>query len=144
MENCTPSVNPELARHQDAMKPDIYTLNGHIHFAFGFSIVNCTLIEGDTSCILIDTLTSMETAETVAAEFKKITDKPIKTIIYTHFHADHVSGTKAFVSDEGLAAGDVEVIAHEDLTDHVIRDVGLIAPILGRRAMYQFGMRLPI
>jgi len=86
----------------------------------------------------------METAETVAAEFKKITDKPIKTIIYTHFHADHVSGTKAFVSDEELAAGDVEVIAHEDLTDHVIRDVGLIAPILGRRAMYQFGMRLPI
>ena len=32
----------------------------------------------------------------------------------------------------------------EELVDHVMRDVGLIAPILGRRAMYQFGMRLPV
>jgi alkyl sulfatase BDS1-like metallo-beta-lactamase superfamily hydrolase len=85
----------------------------------------------------------MDTAKVVAAEFKKITDKPIKTIIYTHFHADHVSGTSAFLSDEELANG-VEVIGQEELADHVMRDVGLIAPIMGRRAMYQFGMRLPI
>ena len=100
MDKRGPSVHPELARHQDAMKPEIHTLKGHIHFAGGYSIVNCTLIEGDDSCILVDTLTSMETAEIVAAEFKKITEKPIKTVIYTHFHADHVSGTKAFVSDD--------------------------------------------
>ena len=144
MDKSRPSVHPELARHQDGMKPEIHTLKGYIHFAFGYSVVNCTLIEGDDACILIDTLTSMETAEIVAAELKKITKKPIRTVIYTHFHADHVSGTKAFISDEQLAARGVEIIAQEDLTEHVIRDVGLIAPILGRRAMYQFGMRLPI
>ena len=76
MDKSRPSVHPELARHQDAMKPEIHTLKGHIHFAFGYSVVNCTLIEGDDACILIDTLTSMETAEIVAAELKKITEKP--------------------------------------------------------------------
>ncbi|MDA0240305.1 MAG: MBL fold metallo-hydrolase [Proteobacteria bacterium] len=144
MNTVTPSVHPDLAAHQDSMTARIYTLAGHIHCAFGYSVVNCTLIEGEDSCILVDTMTSMDTAEVAAAEFKKITDKPIKTIIFTHFHADHVSGTNAFVSNEDIASGAVEIIGQEELADHVMRDVGLIAPILGRRAMYQFGMRLPI
>lgn len=144
MNKVTPSVHPDLAAHQDSMSSRVYTLAGHIHCAFGYSVVNCTLIEGDDSCILVDTMTSMDTAELAMAEFKKITDKPIKTIIYTHFHADHVSGTGAFVSEEDVASGAVQVIGQEELADHVMRDVGLIAPILGRRAMYQFGMRLPI
>ena len=100
-----PTVHPDLARHQAAMKAEIIPLRGHIYQAFGFSVVNCTLIEGDESCILVDTMTGMENAEVVAEEFKKITDKPIKTVIYTHFHADHISGTKAFVSEEDVAAG---------------------------------------
>ena len=144
MSEVTPSVHPDLARHQASMEPRIYTLDGTIHCAFGYSIVNCTLIEGEESCILVDTMTGMDNAETVAAEFRKITDKPIETIVYTHFHADHVSGAAAFVSPDDVAAGRVEIVAQKDLVGHVARDVGLIAPILGRRAMYQFGMRLPI
>ena len=144
MNQVTPSVHPDLARHQASMEPRIYTLNGSIHCAFGYSVVNCTLIEGEESCILVDTMTGMDNAQIVAAEFRKITDKPIRTIVYTHFHADHVSGAAAFVSPDDVAAGRVEIVAQRDLVRHVARDVGLIAPILGRRAMYQFGMRLPI
>ena len=143
-EPIVPTVHPDLRRHQENMIAEVYTLRGHIHTAFGYSIVNCTLIEGEDACILVDTMTSMDRAEIVAAEFQKLTDKPIKTVIYTHFHADHVSGTQAFVSEEDVASGAVEIIAQEELVDHVMRDVGLIAPILGRRAMYQFGMRLPV
>ena len=144
MKEARASVHPDLARHQEAMKPRIYTLRDHIHCAFGYAVVNCTLIEGDASCILVDTMTGMDNAEAVAAAFRRITDKPIKTIIYSHFHADHVSGARAFVSQEDIASGAVEVIGHKDLVAHMLRDVGLIAPILGRRALYQFGMRLPI
>ena len=143
-EPIVPSVHPDLRRHQENMKAKVYTLRDHIHTAFGYSVVNCTLIEGEDACILVDTMTSMDRAEIVAEEFQKLTDKPIKTVIYTHFHADHVSGTKAFVSEEDVASGEVEIIGQEELADHVMRDVGLIAPILGRRAMYQFGMRLPV
>ena len=139
-----PSVHPDLARHQESMKPQVFTLRERIHCAFGYAVVNCTLIEGDDSCILVDTMTGLDNAKAAAAEFRKITDKPIKTIVYTHFHADHVSGAKAFVTDDALASGEVEIIAQSGLTEHIRRDVGLIAPILGRRAMYQFGMRLPI
>lgn len=139
-----PSVHPDLARHQGAMEPRVFTLADRIHCAFGHSVVNCTLVEGEDSCVLVDTMTSVETAEAVAAEFRKVTDKPIRTVIYTHFHADHVSGAAAFVDRADVEAGRVEIIAQETLVDHMVRDVGLIAPILGRRAMYQFGMRLPV
>lgn len=144
MREARPSVHPDLARHQGAMKPKVYTLAGRIHCAFGYSIVNSTLIEGGASCILVDTMNGLDSARTVAAEFRKITDKPIETVVYTHFHADHVSGAAAFVSEEDVAAGAVEIVGQEGLIDHVLRDVGLIAPILGRRALYQFGMRLPV
>ena len=144
MNDPSPSVHPELARHQQAMTPRIYTLRDRIHCAFGYAIVNCTLIEGEDACILVDTMTGMDNAEAVAAEFRKITDKPIKTVIYTHFHADHVSGAEAFVSRSDVESGTVEVVGQKGLVDNIARDVGLIAPILGRRAMYQFGMRLPV
>ena len=64
-----PSVHPDLAAHQNAMKPRIHTLKGHIHSALAYSVVNCTLIEGDDACILVDTMTSMETAELAAVSF---------------------------------------------------------------------------
>ncbi len=144
MTQSSPSVHPDLRRHQASMTPQVYTLRNFIHCAFGYTIVNCTLIEGDDACILVDTMTGMDNAETVAAEFRKITEKPIRTIIYTHFHADHVSGAPAFVPLQDIQSGKTEVIAQQSLVQHVARDVGLIAPILGRRAFYQFGMRLPV
>ena len=144
MNEIKPSVHPDLKAHQDGMKPHIYKLRDHIYCAFGFTVVNCTLIEGEDSCILVDTMTGMDNAAVVAEEFRKITDKPIKTVIYTHFHADHVSGTRAFLTDEEISSGEVKIIGQEELADHVMRDVGLVGPIIGRRAMYQFGMRLPV
>jgi glyoxylase-like metal-dependent hydrolase (beta-lactamase superfamily II) len=39
---------------------------------------------------LVDTLESVERAEELKSEFKKISAKPIKAIIYTHSHKDHV------------------------------------------------------
>ena len=139
-----PSVHPDLARHQAWMKPKIYSFNDHIHTAFGYTTSNCTLIEGDGGTILVDALQSMESARPVAKAFDEISGKPIRAVIYTHFHADHVSGIKAFVSEEEVKEGRVEIIAQRELTENILRDVGIIAPILGRRAMYQFGMRLPI
>ena len=44
-EPIVPSVHPDLRRHQENMKAKVYTLRDHIHTAFGYSVVNCTLID---------------------------------------------------------------------------------------------------
>ena len=142
---CTPyTVHPDLKAHDARMEPKIFTLNGNIHTAYAYSPSNATMIEGDDGVILIDTLPTIEFAEPVVEEFKKITDKPIKAVIYTHVHPDHISGVRAFVSEEDVQAGKVDIIALDDLVPSLVRDSGVLAPVLARRAMYTFGFQLPL
>jgi glyoxylase-like metal-dependent hydrolase (beta-lactamase superfamily II) len=51
-------------------------------------------------------------------EIKKVTDKPIKYLIYSHVHFDHIAGGKAF-KDAGA-----KIIAHKRATDRlkVVKD----------------------
>ena len=137
------TVHPSLARQNTKFEPSIRTVAGRYHVAYGYSPSNCTLIEGDDGCVLVDTLPTVEFAEPVAEAFRRITDKPIRAVIYTHVHPDHISGVKAFVSEEDVRSGAVEIIALDELTDHLARDSGLLAPVLARRAMYTFGFQLP-
>jgi glyoxylase-like metal-dependent hydrolase (beta-lactamase superfamily II) len=46
-------------------------------------------------------------------EIKKVTDKPIKYLIYSHHHYDHIAGGKAF-KDAGA-----RVIAHKNVRAHL-------------------------
>ena len=46
-------------------------------------------------------------------EIKKVTDKPVKFLIYSHHHFDHIAGGKAF-KDAGA-----KIIAHKNATAHL-------------------------
>ena len=46
-------------------------------------------------------------------EIKKVTDKPIKYLIYSHHHFDHIAGGKAF-KDAGA-----KIIAHKSATERL-------------------------
>ncbi|MFP6732498.1 MAG: alkyl sulfatase dimerization domain-containing protein [Rhodospirillales bacterium] len=139
----TPQVHPDLASQMSLYeKPRIITTLGHIHTAHCYTGSNCTLIQGDGGAVLIDTLSGELPRDDVAAAYKEITDLPIKAIIITHFHADHVSGIFSFVSEEDIRDGKVDVIGHKELTDNLLRDSGILAPIRNRRGPYQFGGHL--
>src|SRR4029079_18414185 len=49
-----------------------------------------------------------EAATTYLAEIKKVTDQPVKFLIYSHAHYDHVAGAKPF-KDAGA-----RIIAHKN------------------------------
>jgi glyoxylase-like metal-dependent hydrolase (beta-lactamase superfamily II) len=57
-------------------------------------------------------------------EIKKVTDKPIKYLIYSHHHFDHIAGGKAF-KDAGA-----RVVAHKRATERlkVIKDPHTVIP----------------
>jgi len=46
-------------------------------------------------------------------EIKKVTDKPVKFLVYSHHHYDHIAGGKAF-KDAGA-----KIIAHKNATAHL-------------------------
>lgn len=136
-----PSIRPELeATNEFWSPPAVHQVNDRIWVAVGYDIANSVMIEGDRGIIIVDTLGTYEKAKEVMQEFRKITDKPVKAIIYTHGHLDHVQGTKAFL-EEGF--GDIEIIAHESLLDFYINENSVLGPIASVRTVYATGAMLP-
>jgi alkyl sulfatase BDS1-like metallo-beta-lactamase superfamily hydrolase len=112
----------------------------------GYSIANTTVIEGDDGLIVYDAGDTREEAEHIREAISKISDKPIKVIIYSHSH--YALGAGALVED----AENVLIIGHPKLNEtvesnlkgggapSVIPEVG---PIMTARAMIQFNNYLP-
>lgn len=58
---------------------------------------------------------SVEAAPRYVEEIRKVSQAPIEFLVYSHHHDDHVSGGEAF--------GDVTIIAHEAVLDHIQGDI---------------------
>ena len=68
-------------------------------------IANLGFIIGDESIAVIDTGGSHQVGEALKLAIKKISKKPIKYVINTHVHQDHIFGNTAFISDETIIYG---------------------------------------
>jgi len=62
-------------------------------------VPNVGIIVGATSVLVVDTGMGPANAEIVLAEVRKITDKPIRYLVSTHFHPEHNFGAQAFPDD---------------------------------------------
>jgi len=58
---------------------------------------NVEVIEQSDGLVVVDAGGSPPAGEYVVAEIKKLSKKPVKTLIYTHYHGDHNLGAGAFL-----------------------------------------------
>lgn len=124
-----------IARTAD-FKREIIRINEQVYFAIGYGGSNATLIIGEQSCILIDALNGCQVAEEALNDFRAITDKPIQTLIYTHYHHfDHTTGAGKLVGD------DCEIIARKPSFPQLGRS-NLISDVFAQRSARQFGVGL--
>ena len=137
----TPAIHPALAAQSAEFEQRVVRVTEGVYVAIGFGLANSILIEGVDGTIVIDAMGTVETARAVREAFEAVTTKPIRAIIYTHNHADHVFGGRGFVEDP-IAAG-VEVIAHATTEYYIDRVVGILRPVLSRRSDRMFGVALP-
>ena len=105
-------MHPELKAHPEYFRKEVVQIADNVYQAFGFAASNVYMIRGDDGLVIIDTSESTGAAENILAEFRKISDLPIRTIIYTHSHRDHVSGATVFA--EG---GQPEILASTGFSD---------------------------
>ena len=87
--------------------------------------------------------------EEVNVHFRKISDLPIKAVLYTHHHPDHWAGIKAlFPSVENVEKyiedNDIKIIAHKDFTKGVAKESGMLVDIKTARSLYMYGSLLPV
>ena len=93
-------MHPELKEHPDYFKKEIVQLGENVYQAFGFAASNVYMVIGVDGIIIIDTSETTTAAKNILAEFRKITSLPVKAIILTHSHRDHVSGASVFAEGE--------------------------------------------
>ena len=136
-------VHPKLAAHAKRHQKELIPISERVYLAFSFNIASCTLIIGKEGVVIVDTLANEDAAQEAFAAFQEVTNKPVKAIIYTHFHNDHVNGVQAFTTPQAVAQGEVAIYAHEALLANTVSVGGYLGPIISRRSTYTFGAFLP-
>ena len=140
-----PSVNPSLWRQ--AMlngQYGLFEVVPGIHQVRSYDISNMTLIEGKTGWILVDPLTSNETAAAALALARRhLGDRPVSAIIFTHSHADHFGGVDGVLPADAVAAAKIPIVAPQGFMEEATSENTLAGIAMGRRAAFMYGTPLP-
>jgi glyoxylase-like metal-dependent hydrolase (beta-lactamase superfamily II) len=76
---------------------------------------NTGVIVGDRSVMVIDTQATPVMAQDVIRRIREVTDKPIRHVLMSHYHAVRVLGASAYVAE-----GATEILASEDTRDLIV------------------------
>lgn len=132
-------LNKVMYEHHKQYAQKCYKVCEGVYQSVGYGLSNTVMIEGKTGMIIIDTNDSIEAAQMDYEEFKKVCDKPVSAIIYSHTH--YIMGTRAYIP-KGKEQ-EVEIWAHEDHLQNVMDVFSDIMPSYFRRLYINTGNFLP-
>lgn len=127
-----------LLKHSQEFKKGVIEVADGVHVAIGFGLANSELIVGTDGVIIIDTMESEEAAIPVKEAFSRITEKPVKAIIYTHYHSDHTFGATVMKGDDNP-----DIYSYVTTRKYLERIITITRDITYKRAMRMFGNFLP-
>lgn len=123
----------------EVVKDKIYQIRG-------FDMANMTFIKTNSGWIVIDPLETKSTAKAgydlVKQHIEKGTAMPVHAILITHPHLDHYAGITGIL--ENAPNRDIEIITPKDFFEHAVSENVMAGPAMQRRALYMYGMTLPI
>jgi cyclase len=79
-----------------SLKPLGHNVYAAIDNAKGEAGANAGFVIGDDSVLVIDTFENEAAAKRLLAEIRKLTKLPVKFVVNTHYHIDHVAGNAVF------------------------------------------------
>lgn len=132
------SVNPSLWRHMLLLREHgLFKVADGIWQVRGFDVSNMTIVRGTTGWVVVDPLTTQETAAAaIALVNEKLGTRPVSAVIYTHSHSDHFGGVR------GVVSGAVPIHAPDGFVAEAVSENVIAGNAMGRRAGYQFGRGL--
>jgi alkyl sulfatase BDS1-like metallo-beta-lactamase superfamily hydrolase len=135
-------VDPELAlkmlsAQEQQFEQKVVKVTDKVFTAVGFHGANTSMIIGTDGVIIVDTLRGPGSAANAFKALRAFSDKPVKAIIYTHSHPDHIGGASAFVGDEMPEIYGSESFGSAEGVNKVVNR------IKAKRNVRQFGRKLP-
>lgn len=139
------SVNPSLWRQAKLNgRHGLYEVAEGIYQVRGYDVSNMSWIRGDSGWIVVDPLSSVESARAaVALARAHLGSDPVVAVVFTHSHVDHFQGVAAVLPEDPAAAAAVRIVAPARFVEEVTSENVLAGIAMGRRATYQFGFGLP-
>ena len=134
------TVNPSLWRQ--AMLNNVHGLfevTEGVYQLRGFDLSNMTIIESDTGWIIVDPLTTKETAQAAISFAREhLGDKPVRAVIFTHSHVDHFGGALSVLAGNES----VEIYAPEGFMEEATSENVIAGTTMSRRSMFMYGKSL--
>jgi len=96
------SVNPPLPFQLKLIGPNIWAA---IDDAKGDAGANAGFVIGDDGVAVIDSFENEAAARSLVEEIHRLTHLPIKFVINTHYHIDHVAGNRVFAQHGAVIVG---------------------------------------
>ena len=139
------TVNPSLWRQaQLNLTAGLFEVADGFYQVRGLDLSNITFIESASGWIVIDPLTSSDTASAAYELVSEHLDRrPVHTVIYTHSHVDHFAGVRGIVDEADVRSGAVRIIAPDGFLEEAISENVIAGTAMTRRATYMYGALLP-
>lgn len=139
------TVNPSLWRQARLNREHgLYELTEGLYQVRGYDLANLSLVAGEIGWIVIDPLTSTETARAAMDLVRThLGDRPVQAVIYTHSHIDHFAGLAGVIDLDELVARDVPIVAPKGFLVEAVSENVIAGPAMLRRSSYMYGGTLP-
>ena len=102
-----------------AVAPDVWFVEGDTAMGSAANrnfVSNAAFVVTDAGVVVIDALGSPALARELIAEIRRVTKQPIRVVIVTHYHADHIYGLQT------LKAAGARILAHPAGREYLAAD----------------------
>jgi len=130
-------ASSQLTKRNAEFEKEIIRVSDSVYTAVGYAVSPVSMIVGTDGVIIVDTGVDAVSGKAIREDFRHIVDKPVKAIIFSHGHGDHIGGASAF-----LDTPDVQIWARENFghEQRFLEDAGI--NIQRRRGAMQAGFLL--
>lgn len=93
-ESCRGSNGPGRGRGPD-FSPRVESF-GPVHCAIDYDMANASMVEVSDGYVAIDAASNPDLGRAIRAEWEQRAGGPVRAVLYTHSHSDHIGGAAAF------------------------------------------------
>ncbi|MFQ5778031.1 MAG: MBL fold metallo-hydrolase [Terriglobia bacterium] len=79
---------------------------------------NAAIVVNDDHVLVVDSHLTPSAARALLGQIKTLTEKPVRYVVNTHWHGDHVQGNQAYFN---VFPGGVEFVSHHTTREDIIR-----------------------